>query len=48
MKVIDTVCYGAVVAFVVMCVFLLERAQWRECRRVHPWWYCAADRGRGK
>jgi hypothetical protein len=20
-------------------------ARWRECRRIHPWWYCASDDG---
>lgn len=19
-------------------------ANWRECRRLHPWWYCVGDR----
>lgn len=49
MKVIDLKTDFVVYVFVALFavgVFLLVRADWLECRRVHPLWYCLSHEGR--
>lgn len=37
---------GAFVSLMLFGVFSCERAKWKECRRVHPGWYCFQQMGR--
>jgi hypothetical protein len=32
------------VAGVLHLVVFYKVATWKECRRIHPWWYCAGEK----
>lgn len=43
---LSTFIIALAIALVVILVVALEAARWRECRRVHPAWYCFVSVGK--
>ena len=37
---IENAVIAAVILLMVVGIGACERARWRECRRIHPFWYC--------
>lgn len=44
----DSIIPAVIIIAVLVGVFFLERAKWRECRKYHPVWYCIVTGGGGK